>query len=182
MFDTREINSVLQKKLSSLKRDGVSVQEAADWLVESGSLSKSTRPPKLLRVLLREGKINGAYQFPNKRWVVINRTRLPDGIQRVIPMKEAAEWLNLSEGSLRRFLKEEKLEPLKFGPTVHLFLEDELTRFRAKFLDRSYEIEFPHETKRKRTDPDKLKRQLYYLRSDIRLIVERIDELIKLIE
>lgn len=182
MFDTRQISSVLQKRLASLRRDGVSVDEAAGWLVESGVLSASAHPTKLLRALLRDGKIRGAYQFPNKRWVVINRMRLPDGIHRVVPVKEAAEWLEVSERSLRRFLEEDKLKSLKFGASVCLFLEDDLKRFRKKFIDRSYELEFPQETRKKRADLDRLRRQLYYLRSDVRLIAERIEELIKLLE
>lgn len=156
--------------------------EAAEWLLEAKLLEKEKQPHTRLLTLLREGKIKGAYQFPNKRWVVVNTSRFPDGIQRVIPIKEAAKSLKISEKTLRNFLKSGELRALDFGPTPPLFHEEELRRFHREVLDPAYELDFVKNSKRPRTDPDKLKRQLYYLRSDIRLIVERIEELIRLLE
>lgn len=172
----------IQKRLVALKRDGVAAGEAADWLLEAGLLARDKQPHTRLLTFLREGKIKGAYQFPNKRWVVVNTSRFPDGAQRVIPIKEAARSLKISERSLRGFLKDGGIRALDFGPTVPLFHEEELRRFHREALDPAYEMEFVKNSKRGKTDYDKLKRQLYYLRSDIRLIVERIEELIRLLD
>lgn len=182
MATTKTISSYLQKQLSSAGRDGVSVGEAAVWLSDAGLLSPETHPEERLRDLLREGKIKGAYQFPNKRWVIVNNAKLPDGVQRVVPVKEAARTLGLGEKTLRRFVAEGKLAALDFGPSPLAFLEEELKRFHREHVDRTYELGLPMRAGRKAADLDKLKRQLYYLRSDVRLIVERIEELIKLLD
>ncbi len=182
MTDAQAMSSHIQKRLASFKRDGVSAAEAAEWLLEASLLDKDKQPHTRLLILLRDGKIKGAYQFPNKRWVVVNTSRFPDGIQRVIPIKEAAKSLKISEKSLRGFLKGGEIHSLDFGPTPPLFYEEELRRFHREVLDPAYELDFAKNFKRGRTDYDKLKRQLYYLRSDIRLIVERIEELIRLLE
>jgi hypothetical protein len=182
MTDAKAMSGHIQKRLAALKRDGVAVGEAADWLLEADLLAKDKQPHTRLLTFLREGKIKGAYQFPNKRWVVVNTSRFPDGIQRVIPIREAAKSLKISEKSLRGFLKTGSIRSLDFGPTPPLFHEEELRRFHKEVLDPSYELEFVSGFKRGKTDYEKLKRQLYYLRSDIRLIVERIEELIRLLE
>ncbi len=182
MSDAQAMSSLIQKRLASLKRDGVAVGEAASWLLEANLLEKDKQPHTRLLTLLREGKIKGAYQFPNKRWVVLNSSRFPDGIQRVIPLKEAAKSLKSSDKTLRGFLKSGELHALDFGPTPPLFHEEELRRFHHEVLDPTYELDFVKNSKRDRTDYEKLKRQLYYLRSDIRLMVERIEELIRLLE
>ncbi|NIM20123.1 MAG: hypothetical protein GTO51_07815 [Candidatus Latescibacteria bacterium] len=182
MPDAGTISSFLEKKLSSLKRDGVSAVEAARWLVAENILSGETQPLKHLRTLLRAGKIKGAYQFPNKRWVIINRPRLPDGIQRVVPIKEAAVNLRVSEASLRNAVAEGTLKTLNFGSALLLFLEDDLKRYHSDHIERSFRLMFPEDKKQKKTEVNRLKRQLYYLRSDVRLIAERIEELIRLLE
>jgi len=182
MTDARAMSSHIQKRLGALKRDGVAVGEATEWLLEAGLLAKDKQPHTRLLTFLREGKIKGAYQFPNKRWVVVNTSHFPDGLQRVIPIKDAAKSLKISEKSLRGFLRAGDVRSLDFGPTPALFHEEELRRFHKEVLDPTYELEFATNLKRGKTDYDKLKRQLYYLRSDIRLIVERIEELIRLLE
>jgi hypothetical protein len=182
MTDAQAMSSLIQKRLSSLKRDGVAVGEAASWLLETNLLEEDKQPHTRLLTLLREGKIKGAYQFPNKRWVVVNTSRFPDGIQRVVPLKEAAKSLEFSEKTLRGFLKGGELHALDFGHTPPLFHEEELRRFHREVLDPAYELDFVKNSKRGRPDYEKLKRQLYYLRSDIRLMVERIEELIRLLE
>jgi hypothetical protein len=182
MTDAQAMSSLIQKRLALLKRDGVAVGEAADWLLEANLLDKDKQPHTRLLTLLREGKIKGAYQFPNKRWVVVNTSRFPDGIQRVIPLKEAAKSLKSSEKGLRGFLKSGEVRALDFGPSPPLFHEEEIRRFHREVLDPAYELDFVKNAKRGRTDFDKLKRQLYYLRSDVRLMVERIEELIRLLE
>lgn len=151
-------------------------------MIDAGLLEKDKQPHARLRALLRDGKIKGAYQFPNKRWVVVNSSRFPDGIQRIVPTREAAKALKLSEKSLHQFMAAGDLHPLDFGSTPALFLEDELRRFQQDVIDPSYELDLPSLVKRQKTNIDKLKRQLYYLRSDIRLIGERIEELIRLLE
>jgi hypothetical protein len=182
MPDAKAISSFLERKLSSLKRDGVSAVEAAEWLTAENLLAGDKQPHKKLRSLLRAGKIKGAYQFPNKRWVIINRSRLPDGIQRVVPIKEAAFNLKVSAASLRSAVDAGELESLSFGPSMLFFLEDELNRYRQKYIERSYKLMFPKDDRWDKTDVDRLKRQLYYLRSDVRLIAERIEELIRLLK
>lgn len=182
MPDAKAISAFLEKKLSSSKRDGVSAVEGAEWLMAENLLSSKKQPHKRLRALLRAGKIKGAYQFPNKRWVIINRSRLPDGIQRVVPIKEAAINLKVAEASLRNAVDSGVLESLRFGPSMLFFLEEELNRYRQKYIERSYKLMFPKEDRREKTDVDRLKRQLYYLRSDVRLIAERIEELIRLLK
>jgi hypothetical protein len=182
MSDPKAISSHIQKRLAAAKRDGVGAVEASEWLIEAHLIEKDKQPHARLRSLLREGKIKGAYQFPNKRWVIVNGSRFPDGIQRIIPSREAAKALKLSEKSLHQFMTDGDLNALDFGPTPALFLEDELQRFRQDVIDPSYELDLPKLVRKKKTDVDKLKRQLYYLRSDIRLIGERIDELIRLLE
>jgi len=182
MANAKAISSHIQKRLASEKRDGVATVEAAEWLIEADLLEKDKQPHARLLTLLRVGRIKGAYQFPNKRWVVVNSSRFPDGIQRVVPMKEAAKTLEISERSLRRFVEDGDIQHLEFGATPPLFLEDEIKRFRTEVLDPSYKMEFVKNFKKGQTDFDKLKRQLYYLRSDIRLIVERIEDLIRLLE
>ena len=182
MLDAKAISSFLEKKLSSLKRDGVSAVEAAGWLTEEKLLASNKQPHKKLRTFLRAGKIKVAYQFPNKRWVVINRSRLPDGIQRVVPIKEASINLRVAETSLRSAMESGVLKSLKFGPSMIFFLEDDLKRYRQKYIERSYKLLFPKEGRREKTDVDRLKRQLYYLRSDVRLIAERIEDLIRLLK
>jgi len=149
--------------------------------VQAGILAKDRSPEEYLRELFRTGKISGAYQFPNKRWVVINRSRLPDGIKRVIPLKEAAETLRISEARIRKHVKEGELKPLDFGSSLLLFHEEEIRAFKHA-TDRTYRMLFPDDGKIKQIDIDKLRRQLYYLRSDIRLIAERIEELIRLLD
>jgi hypothetical protein len=182
MSDAKAMSAHIQKRLAAAKRDGVAAGEATEWLLEAGLLAKDKQPHTRLLTYLREGKIKGAYQFPNKRWVVINSSRFPDGIQRVVPIKEAARSLKVSESALRGFLRSGRIRSLDFGPTPPLFHEDELRRFHKEVLDPTYELDFVKNLKRGKTDYDKLKRQLYYLRSDIRLIVERIEELIRLLE
>jgi predicted site-specific integrase-resolvase len=182
MSEAKEISEFLLTKLSTLARDGVSVIEAAEWLNKSGKLSGVNHAQKRLRDLLREGKIKGAYQFPNKRWVIVNRSRLPDGIQRVVPIKEAVKILKISEPRLRRFTQEGKLKSLEFGPAVFVFLEDEIKEFQRKYVERSYGTIIPGVPPSQNTELEKLRRQLYYLRSDFRLIVERIEEMIRLLE
>ena len=182
MPDAKAISTFLEKKLSSMKRDGVSAVEAAGWLTEENLLASNKQPHKNLRTFLRAGKIKGAYQFPNKRWVIINRSRLPDGIQRVVPIKEAAINLRVAEPSLRSAVESGVLKSLKFGPSMLFFLEDDLKRYRQKYIERSYKLLFPKEGRREKTDVDRLKRQLYYLRSDVRLIAERIEDLIRLLK
>jgi hypothetical protein len=182
MVDIKAINALLDKRLASLKRDGASVAEAADWLTNAGLIDKGKSSEKHLRELLRTGRISGAYQFPNKRWVIINRSRLPDGIKRVVPIREAAETLRISEATVRHHVRAGKLAPLDFGPSMLLFLEEEIKRFGSEAAGESYSLLFPDERTKKQSDIDKLRRQLYYLRSDIRLIAERIEELIHLLE
>lgn len=177
------LNEFLDKKLSSLGRDGVSAVEAASWLVEAGLLDRAKQPIKKLRALLRAGKVKGAYQFPNKRWVIVNRSRLPDGIQRVVPLPEAAQSLGLSHRTLKEHARSGRLKPLNFGSAGPFFLEEELRRFHRENIDRSFRMLFPGEEKELGpVDLDRFRRQLYYLRSDIRLIAERIEELIKLLD
>jgi len=182
MIDVKAINSFLEKKLSSLKRDGAPVPEAAAWLAKAKLLAEDKYPVKHLRELLRAGRISGAYQFPNKRWVIVNRSRLPDGIKRVVPIKEAAEMLQVSEATLRHDVRAGNLKPLNFGSSMLLFLEEEIKRFASEASGRPYRLLFPDEKRERQVDIDKLRRQLYYLRSDIRLIAERIEELIRLLD
>ncbi len=182
MVNAKAISGHIQKRLTSLKRDGAAAGEVTEWLIEEDLLKEDKQPHTRLLTLLREGKIKGAYQFPNKRWVVIRSARFPDGLQRVIPIKEAAKWLKISEKALRQFLKDGHIKALDFGQTPALFHEDELKRFQSTVLDPSYELGLVKGLGKGQTDFDKLKRQLYYLRSDIRLIVERIEELIRLLE
>jgi hypothetical protein len=182
MATPKAISSFLEKHLNSLKRDGVTAVEAADWLIENNLLTGEKQPHKHLRTLLRAGKIRGAYQFPNKRWVIINRSRLPDGIQRVVPIKEAASNLRVSEASLRLAVQQNQLTQLNFGSSMILFLEKELKQYHREYVEKSYLLELPTGDRQKQSELIKLKRQLYYLRSDVRLIAERIEELIRLLE
>ena len=182
MATPKAISTFLEKRLISLKRDGVSSVEAADWLIEKNLLTGEKQPLKRLRSLFRAGKIKGAYQFPNKRWVIINRSRLPDGIQRVVPIKEAAASLRVSEASLRHAVDQNHIELLDFGPSIFLFLENELKRYHQEYVEKSFMLKFPVDDMQKKTELGRLKRQLYYLRSDVRLIAERIEELIRLLE
>jgi hypothetical protein len=182
MTGAQAMSGHIQKRLASAKRDGVGAGEATDWLIEAGLLEKDKQPHSRLLTYLRDGKIKGAYQFPNKRWVLVNTSRFPDGIQRVVPIHEASKSLKIGEKSMRAFLKSGQIRALDFGPTPPLFHEEELRRFHREVLDPAYELEFAKSPKRGRPDFDKLKRQLYYLRSDIRLIGERIEELIRMLE
>ena len=182
MATPEAISAFLENRLISLNRDGVSAVEAADWLIEKNLLAGEKQPLKHLRTLLGAGKIKGAYQFPNKRWVIINRSRLPDGIQRVVPIKEAAANLRMPEASLRDAVAHHHLQRLDFGPSMFLFLENELKRYHREYIEKSLLLELPADDRQKATDLVRLKRQLYYLRSDIRLIAERIEELIRLLE
>jgi hypothetical protein len=181
MTDIKAINALLQKRLATLKRDGVPVVEAAGWLTKSHLLAEDKSPVDYLRELLRSGKISGAYQFPNKRWVIVNSSRLPDGIKRVVPLKEAAETLGTSEATLRQHVKSQHIKPLSFGSML-LFLEEEIKRFGNESAGRPYQLLFPDDRRTRQLDIDRLRRQLYYLRSDIRLIAERIEELIRLLD
>ncbi|GEM_PF-5220168 len=182
MSSPREISAYLEKKLASLKRDGAAVIEASSWLVEGGLLSGEGVPAEYLRENMRTGRISGAYQLPNKRWVVVNRSRLPDGIKRVVPLKEASRTLGISESTIRQNVKTGGLKPLDFGASLLLFHENTINKFARKTIERPYQLYFPGDTRTKPSDIDKLRRQLYYLRSDIRLIAERIEELIKLLD
>lgn len=182
MADRKAINAFLNDKLSTLGRDGASAVEAATWLSAANLLDKGAAPDKHLRELLRLGKILGAYQFPNKRWVIVNRSRLPDGIKRVVPLKEAAKMLRMSKASVRQHVQAGTLAPLDFGSSLLYFLEEDLKRFGNEAAGDPYNLLFPDEKKKKQSEIDKLRRQLYYLRSDVRLIAERIEELIRLLD
>jgi DNA-binding transcriptional MerR regulator len=183
MAARKDISRILAARLEAARRDGATAVEAARWLVEEGVLPAEPSPVKRLRSLMRQGKVRGAYQFPNKRWVVVNTQRLPDGIQRVVPLPEAAETLHLSVPRLRQYVREGALRPLDFGPGILLFHEEELRRFHRDFLDRTFRTLFPLDKKDLDTaDLDRLRRQLYYLRADVRLIAERIEELIRMLE
>ena len=61
-----------------------------------------------------------------------------------------------------------------------MFSEDEIRRFRKKH--RQDELNLPGVVRKKTPRLDRLKRELYYLKSDIRGLAERIDELIKMLE
>jgi hypothetical protein len=182
MADRKAINAFLNEKLSTLGRDGASAVEAAAWLSAAGLLDKGTSPDKHLRELLRTGKIMGAYQFPNKRWVIVNRSRLPDGIKRVVPIREAVKILRVSKATLKQHVLAGTLTPLDFGSSLLFFLEEDLKQFGDEAAGKPYDLLFPDEKKKKRSEIDKLRRQLYYLRSDVRLIAERIEELIRLLD
>jgi hypothetical protein len=56
--------------------DMVTAVEAAGWLDEAGLLSDSPHRPGLpLRNLLREQRIRGQRQEPNRRWFIDRTTR-----------------------------------------------------------------------------------------------------------
>lgn len=74
MTDIERINSFLQEKLLKEQRKEIRAVEAANWLDSAGLLRDSkTRSGKNLRRLLREGRIHGQEQRPDKpngRWFI----------------------------------------------------------------------------------------------------------------
>ena len=67
--DVRRITSYLQDRLKSEHQSEVSAVQAAQWLDEAGILKDSeSRRGKLLRDLLRAGRIEGSYQESGRWW------------------------------------------------------------------------------------------------------------------
>lgn len=70
-MDISKINDFLQENLRRKGLYEVSAVEAARWLNQAGLLRDSlSRPGLPLRKLLRDGKIVGQRQEPNKRWFI----------------------------------------------------------------------------------------------------------------
>ncbi len=67
----QRISYFLQKELKRRGKSEVSAVEAAEWLDSVGIFKDCMhRPGKRLRDKLREGKIVGQRQEPNKRWYI----------------------------------------------------------------------------------------------------------------
>ena len=66
-----QISRFVQVRLRAERLQSVTAVDAARWLDEAGLLKDSPmRPGKPLRELLRQGKIQGQRQEPNKRWFI----------------------------------------------------------------------------------------------------------------
>lgn len=65
------INEHLQQTMKRKNLKEVTAVEAAEWLDEAGLLKDSvSRPGKPFRDILRDGKIQGQRQMPNRRWFI----------------------------------------------------------------------------------------------------------------
>jgi hypothetical protein len=96
-----EINRFLQEKLRELGKAEIEAVPAAALLDQQGLLSDSQHRRGLpLRKLLRAGKIKGAYQYPNARWVIRKTTG-----EDMYSVKEAARELGLSENAIYKRLE-----------------------------------------------------------------------------
>jgi len=107
-----EINRYLSQKFEDEGNTEIDAITAGRWLNERGLLKDSGQRPGLpLRKLLRAGKINGAYQYPNRRWVIRQSNK-----EIAYSVKEAATELGLTEHAIYQRIERGLLKPEKLGP------------------------------------------------------------------
>lgn len=169
MATISEINNFLQSHLNQSEEKSLSATEAAHLLDEAGLLKDSAHRPGLpLRRHLRAGKIMGAKQEPNKRWI-IQATNDP----KMYSVKEAAEELEISQQAVRQRIDSGKIEPFELG-NKKLISEMELRKER---IQRGLE-EKPFSVEAK----DSIKREIMAIRFEAENILNRIDSLEKLLK
>jgi hypothetical protein len=96
MATIAEINRFLAQKIVDENITEIDAVSAARWLDKAGLLKDSAHRLGLpLRKHLRAGKINGAYQYPNHRWVIRRSSK-----ESIFSVKEAANDLGLSEHAI----------------------------------------------------------------------------------
>ena len=119
-----EINRFLQEKLRELGKAEIEAVPAAALLDQQGLLRDSQHRPGLpLRKLLRDGKINGSYQYPNARWVIRKTTG-----EDVYSVKEAAQALGLSENAVYKRLEKGLIRYEVLGEKSMLIPASEIER------------------------------------------------------
>lgn len=169
MASHTEINRYLAQRLMDENSDEIDLITAAKWLNDQGVLKDSLQRPGLpLRKLLRAGKINGAFQYPNRRWVIRHSKK-----ETAYSVKEAAEELGLSEHAIYKRIERGLLKPEKLGPKTIVISKSELLRQQIEHQPAQHmEPGAPlHD------QISSLKQQIVHLQSQLSQVSTKVDQL-----
>jgi hypothetical protein len=181
-----EINRYFYQKLRDENIDEIDLITAARWLDEQGLLKDALQRPGLpLRKMLRSGKINGAFQYPNRRWVIRKSAKEPG-----YSVKEAAAELGLSEHAIYKRIERGLLIPEKFGPKSFVISREELLRQQKEYspAERTVQSVHPDDQKQRSAQPfasgtlpsdqiSSIKQQLLNLQSQLIRVITNLDHL-----
>ncbi len=108
------INNFIHEKLKEKGSEEISAIEMANLLDEAGILKDSKERPGLpLRNYLRAGRIEGGYQYPNRRWVIRSVKR-----EKKLTIKQAADKLNITEQALYKRINRGMILTEKNGDAI----------------------------------------------------------------
>ena len=111
-----EVNNFIQDKLKELGGEEITTVVMAELLEKAGILKDSKHRPGLpLRNYLRAGRIEGAYQYPNKRWVI-----RPIDRETKLTVKQAADELEITEHALYKRIERGSIVPEKIGERISI--------------------------------------------------------------
>ncbi len=124
MASPAEINRFLSQKLTEENLEEIDAISAGQWLNDEGLLKDSLQRPGLpLRKLLRAGKINGSFQYPNRRWVIRQSNK-----ETAYSVRETATELGLTEHAIYKRIERGLLKPEKLGEKSIVIPKSEIIR------------------------------------------------------
>jgi predicted DNA-binding transcriptional regulator AlpA len=164
-----EINRFLAQKIDDENINEIDAVSAARWLDEAGLLKDSTHHPGLpLRKHLRAGKINGAYQYPNRRWVIRRSNK-----ESIFSVKEAANELGLTEHAIYKRIERGLIKPEILGEKSIVIPKSEIIReqqARNKETDIYNTGQFNYQI-------STIKQQLQRIQSEMDSVMKKISDL-----
>jgi hypothetical protein len=164
-----EINRHLAEYLKKENLPEIDLITASRWLHKEGFLKDAKERPGLpLRKLLRSGKIDGAHQYPNRRWVIRQTDKEP-----AYSVKEAAAELGLSEHAIYKRIARGLLKPQNLGPKSFVIPKSEILRQQNEHMPLdSGPQDVPCDERLNR-----IKQQLQKLQTDLARVVADVDQL-----
>ena len=164
-----EINRFLQEKIRELGVAEIEAVPAAALLEQKGLLNDSQHRKGLpLRKLLRAGRIKGAYQYPNARWV-IRKTSSED----MYSVKEAAKMLGLSEKAIYKRLEKGLTQHEILGEKSLVIPESEILKEKQQ---RSPQTEI-YDTAQFTYQLTRLKQNVRDISDQLQTIIRQIDKM-----
>jgi predicted DNA-binding transcriptional regulator AlpA len=119
-----EINRYLSQKLENGNIEEIDAVSAAQLLHDEGLLKDSVHRRGLpLRKLLRAGKIHGAHQYPNRRWVIRRSSK-----ESIFSVKEAASELGLTQHAIYKRIERGLIKPEILGEKTIVIPRSEIIR------------------------------------------------------
>lgn len=133
-----EINNFIQSKLKELNKEQISAVKMAGYLDEAELLSDSSSRPGLpLRRLLRAGKIIGAEQLPNKRWLIKHCSG-----EELYSVSEAAAELRVTPQAVHAMVQENRIKHERLGKSIVIpkleVVAKKLSRSRQAFSGKEF--------------------------------------------